>query len=220
MYESIVTILASLAASGGLTATVVWLARSWISERLRNSIKHEYDQKLESFRAALKADYDANFERLRTELRIDAFRQETRFADLHARRAETIADTFATLRHLRSAIQRYVTDLHYERQESLDELRQEAATAFQKFEACFLPREIFLPMATADKIDGLRRKLFGIAKVFQHGVEAGEDQKTGKDSWGEANDLMEDEANPIFEELKIEMRQLLGDEPTQREGAT
>jgi hypothetical protein len=212
--------LASLAGSGALTATVVWFARSWISERLRNSIKHEYDQKLEAFRAALKAEHDANFERLRTDLRIDAFRQQTRFADLHTRRAETIADTFATLRKLRSAIQRYVTEIDFAREQSREELRQEAATAFQEFEACFLPREIFLPMPTAEKIDGLRRKLFHVAKTFQYGVERGEDEKTGKDSWREANDLMGIEANPILEELKVEMRELLGDQPTQNGGAT
>ncbi len=41
--------------SGGVTgALVVWLAREWISVRLKDSIKHEYNTKLEQFKEELK----------------------------------------------------------------------------------------------------------------------------------------------------------------------
>ncbi len=37
--------------SGGVSgAVLVWLAKGWISERLRESIKYEYAEKLESYR--------------------------------------------------------------------------------------------------------------------------------------------------------------------------
>lgn len=54
--EVAVSILASLAASGALTAALVFLSKTWISERVKNAIKHEYDQKLETFRANIRAD--------------------------------------------------------------------------------------------------------------------------------------------------------------------
>lgn len=41
--------------SGGLSgAIIVWLSREWISTRLKNSIKHEYDAKLETIKDEFK----------------------------------------------------------------------------------------------------------------------------------------------------------------------
>ena len=39
-----------------MIATFVWLARKWISTRLKESIQHEYDQKLEAYKSQLKAE--------------------------------------------------------------------------------------------------------------------------------------------------------------------
>jgi len=50
MNEIVISVLASIAASGALVGVLVWLSKEWISARLRSSIQHEYDQKLETFR--------------------------------------------------------------------------------------------------------------------------------------------------------------------------
>jgi len=41
-----------------LSGAVIWFARNWISEKLKNSIKHEYDQKLVALNAELKSQAD------------------------------------------------------------------------------------------------------------------------------------------------------------------
>src|SRR3989442_718317 len=56
--EFALTVLASAGASAVLSGVGVWLAREWISERLRRSIQHEYDQKLASLNAQLRAETD------------------------------------------------------------------------------------------------------------------------------------------------------------------
>lgn len=56
--EFALTVLASAGASAVLSGLGVWLAREWISERLRRSIQHEYDQKLASLNAQLRAETD------------------------------------------------------------------------------------------------------------------------------------------------------------------
>ncbi|MGD2109207.1 MAG: hypothetical protein PVI86_07430 [Phycisphaerae bacterium] len=66
------TILMSITASGALTGALLWLTKSWISERLRNSIRHEYDQKLAAYQAQLKGEHDTQLERLRANLQIAA----------------------------------------------------------------------------------------------------------------------------------------------------
>ena len=40
---------------------VIWLFREWISARLKASIQHEYDQKLETHKASLKSQNEASF---------------------------------------------------------------------------------------------------------------------------------------------------------------
>lgn len=65
--------------SGGLGGgLLVWLLRSWISERLKQSVRHEYSQKLETHKAELKAEYEKQLELYRVELnsRMEAIRHQ------------------------------------------------------------------------------------------------------------------------------------------------
>lgn len=56
LYSFITTLLASAAVSSTLTAAIIWIGRTWISERLRQSIQHEYDQKLAYLNSELKSE--------------------------------------------------------------------------------------------------------------------------------------------------------------------
>lgn len=67
MSDYALTIISSVAASGLLSLTLVWLLRHWIATRLRASIEHEYARKLESYKAALQAEHNVAIERLRSE---------------------------------------------------------------------------------------------------------------------------------------------------------
>jgi hypothetical protein len=66
--DFVMTVLASATVSGALTAALVWLAKSWIGERIKGAIQHEYNQKLESHKAQLKVQYDRDLEQLKSEL--------------------------------------------------------------------------------------------------------------------------------------------------------
>ena len=48
----------NIIASTTVVGIVAWLAREWISSRLKASIQHEYDQKLEAHKAHLKSEND------------------------------------------------------------------------------------------------------------------------------------------------------------------
>ena len=58
MDSVVINILASITASGALVSLLIWLSKEWISTRLKTSIQHEYDQKLESLKSQLKAQSD------------------------------------------------------------------------------------------------------------------------------------------------------------------
>ncbi len=84
--------------SGGLTGcTVVFLLRSWITERLQQSIQHEYQTKLETHKNDLQKETSREIEELRTHMQILARQTEITFAALHAKRAKIIAGLFERL---------------------------------------------------------------------------------------------------------------------------
>lgn len=78
--------------SGGATgAILVYLLRGWISERLQQSIRHEYSQKLENHKAELNTriqaiQHENQLQQLRTSLFFD--HQRNAFADFLAKVAE------------------------------------------------------------------------------------------------------------------------------------
>ena len=45
---------------------IVFLARNWISQRIKSAIEHEYAEKLEKFRARLKAEHEIALEKIKT----------------------------------------------------------------------------------------------------------------------------------------------------------
>jgi len=65
MRDVILSIVSSLTLSGLLAAAVVFLARSWISQRLRSAIENEYARKLETYKARLSAEQELALERLK-----------------------------------------------------------------------------------------------------------------------------------------------------------
>jgi hypothetical protein len=62
------TVLSSAVVSSALVTLLLWLFQSLISERLKNAIKFEYDQKIEELKSAIKFEYDRKMEHLNVEL--------------------------------------------------------------------------------------------------------------------------------------------------------
>lgn len=58
LHTFVLSVLSAVGVSTAAALAVVWLARNWIGERLRQSIKHEYDQKLVALNAELQARSD------------------------------------------------------------------------------------------------------------------------------------------------------------------
>ena len=70
--DLVTSIIASVTASSALAGIVIWLSREWISARLKTSIQHEYDQKLEAHKAHLKAENEVALLKLTTGLEREA----------------------------------------------------------------------------------------------------------------------------------------------------
>jgi hypothetical protein len=68
----LITFLSSAGASTVLAGVLVFLSRNWLSERLRHSIKHEYDLKLTHLNNELKAESEKNVILLKTSIEREA----------------------------------------------------------------------------------------------------------------------------------------------------
>jgi hypothetical protein len=69
MIRDVVSTLITSATTSGL---VIWLSKEWISARLKASIEHEYDKKLETHKAQLKAAQELAILNIKTSLASEA----------------------------------------------------------------------------------------------------------------------------------------------------
>ena len=208
-------VFSSLVTSSVLTATLLWLTKTWIGERVKNDIKYQYDQKLETHKAELKSTQDVAIEQLRSELRKTAYEHEIRFARLHERRAEVVAETYARLHELVTCVADYVKVIEFSSDPPHEERRKLVDAARDEFSKFYRPNRIFLPCEAESRIDEFVTGLLRVARNFARGVEGGMDEKTGRDSWDDADDGMESKAKPLLADLKSQFRYLLGDHETQ-----
>jgi hypothetical protein len=63
--DSIITLVSSVTVSGLLTAALIFLSKSWIAQRLKSAIEHEYAEKLATYQAQLRAEHEVALEKIK-----------------------------------------------------------------------------------------------------------------------------------------------------------
>lgn len=225
MTDFLVTIISSAAVSAALGALLIWLTKSWIGERLRNSIRAEYDTKLESHRAQIKAEYDkqiethkaqlksqsdVELEKLKASLSIAAAERSTTFQRLHERRVEVIEKTYAGLRNLHSCVTEYVAIVEFGGTPTREERRKKTADAFYHFNPYFTQHQIFLPKRVADLIQQANNELLQMTNRFTFMVDMAKNTPN-VDEWMKITDRLDKEFKAALVGLENELRQALGD---------
>jgi hypothetical protein len=196
--------------SATVSGLLIWLMREWISERLKNAIKHEYDQKLETHKAQLKAQSDVEIEKLRSQLTITATEHEVRFSSLHEKRAKIIAETYALLKLLFVLLRDYEMRFQAVVDDPSRERRESVTAAYRKFHDYYITKVIFFPKDTAKKLDDIDSQLLINYNKFMGTVE----MSKGSDinSWIQNVKEVEEEIKTALNELEDEFRRILGDE--------
>jgi hypothetical protein len=224
--EYVTTLLSSAAVTVVLTGTLFWLLKNWLSERLRTSIKHEYDVLLESHKAQLLTAFNAEnethkarlhaenaaaTERLKAELSIAAAERQIRFARLHEKVADSVAEMYSRLSTFAISLERYTSVLETPTMGSKEERRLAMAEALREFDEYFRKHELYIPKELANRIKTFVEKLHGMAVEFMVGVEQGGDNRyADRDTWVKVDKELRGEARPLLEGLKDEFRGLLG----------
>jgi hypothetical protein len=219
-----VTVISSAAVSAMLSGLLLWLTKTWVSERLKNAIKAEYDTKLESHKAQLKSEYDTKLEshkselkaksdleleRLKSNLSIAASQRNTAFSQLQTRRVDVIANTYAKLMKLHDAVANYVKAFESSGERPREDRRKDAIEASLDFTPYYSQNQIFLSQEAAHAIQRVNQDLIGIANRFLYTVDL---QKIPDAmAWVKITEQFEGSVKEAIEALEKQLRHLLGD---------
>jgi hypothetical protein len=196
-------IVTSILSSGGVSAIIGF----WI----KTTIKHEYDVRLEAYKAQVRAEADSTLERLKADLQITANEHHVRYSKIFETQAQIISETYGKLIALRNAVARYVHPVSVENTPTLEERRKVVAAAHTDFQQYFEPRELFLPDETAKQIQEFSGKLHRTAFEFLYTVESDVGRHKNKiEHWKEAWDFVEKDIPQLLGRLKSDFRDRLG----------
>ncbi len=211
MEEFVLAVLSSTAASTILVGGLAWLNRSWLSERLKQSIQAEYSQKLETHKAQLKGQNALEMERLRASLRVAAAERSVKFSRLHEKRADVVAETYRLLHETYTAVCDYTKVFEPAGGAPRDERRRTAAAAHEELRKYYPPKLIFLPEALAAQVEHIDRELVSSFNRFAIMVE-GDGAENRTREWFEVSSHLQNEIKETLAQLANEFRSALGDE--------
>jgi hypothetical protein len=214
-------------AGAGLTVLAL---RTWISERIKSSIKAEYDERIETLKAQLKSEYDqklethkaqlkaqsdVEIEQLKSRLSVAAAQQQVRFSRLHEKRAEVITEVYASLNSLLGAVAEYTAVFEPAGIPPREERAKKSVEALNKFMVLYRDNRIFIPRPTTVKLDQIQSAIRGAFIEFQWGVDyvARSTRQSGDtDKWQKVSQTLEDVSKVALIELEDDLRRLLGEE--------
>ncbi len=216
MPPDILTILSSVGVSSLISAAIIFLARNWVSERIKGAIQNEYNEKLETHKAQLKAQNDTALENFKAKLQIAANDRGIRLGAVFVRVVDTVEGTHSRLIAFHDAVGRFTSIFEYESDGTKEERRKTVAEKYGDFLDYYRPRKPLLPKSTVQRIDDFRTKLNQSALDFMWGVEKGGDArklqrgKEDPDTWMKTHKFMTEEVPGILEVLEDDMRKILG----------
>jgi hypothetical protein len=168
--ENIFIYLSSVISSGLVSSAVLFVGKTWISERLKNAIKGEYDEKLETHKAQLKREYDREIEHLKAQLQIAAAERGFRFSHVFEQAAKTIATIYGKLLELHKAVEDYTQIMEPPGNPNRKELAQSLKVKSDEFFQYYRPNKIYIPKATAEKIRLFSNALHSLVLNFNMAV--------------------------------------------------
>lgn len=199
--------------SAAFGAFASWLTHLYFSEKIKGRIKSEYDEKLETHKAQLKAQADVEIEKLKNELSIAAAKTQFQFSKLHEKRAEIIAEVYASLREAITCLSEYTKVFEPVGGTSRDERRKNAMDAANAFAKLYAANQIFIPESAAGKLDEINQELKSAFLQFAYEVDVMPSRAMNHTrTWVEVSEKVAKLSKIALRELERDFRSLLGDE--------
>ena len=185
----------SSTAGGAVAGLFIWFWKTWISEKIKGQIKHEHDLEIE---------------RIKSVLGIATAERQFLFSRLHEKRADVIAEVYASLKEAISATNAHVGSLKIDKGER-EKARHTARGAIDAFVKLHDRKRLFLPQSTAKTLDNI---IYELEMSFNLHVAADLDLGDTKDQseqWWKAIERLDRLSDKAVKELEHEFRSLLGE---------
>ncbi|WP_456325669.1 hypothetical protein [Desulfonauticus submarinus] len=148
--------LSTILSSGIFGVIIGVILKTWFTERLSQSIKHEYDKELENFK---------------NKLQIEAYKRNIEYSRIHEKRLEIISELAGKMYSLHQALTQYVSVFEWEDGPTKKERRKMVVETLGDFLKFYRPKKLFLPENTVEKIDSFIKRLNDTAFKFMRNVE-------------------------------------------------
>jgi hypothetical protein len=202
------SILTSFGGNAALLLALAFLIKTVISSRL--------SQEADAFRIQLRAQADVEIERLKSALQVAATEHQVRFAKLHEKRAEVIAELYRLLLDVpTSALKFILTDMRDPTQAENAHKKVFELYSFISLNRIYLPGSV---CGLLDNFEGKLRHSVTFVEIYWTRIEnpSPETVKQQNKVMLEACQALETDLPAIRKELETEFRILLGVEVPQR----
>jgi len=170
----------------------------------KNLFSQFLSRDLEGYKAKLQAEHSREIERLKADIRTTAFEHETRFARLHDKRVQVIAELYKLLAQTATAFETWIAPLSLA-PKPLAEMAKDAANAANAFFEFFDQNQIYLDEKLCSLILQMREVFNRAWANFGAGFE-----KPRPKEWMETWEAFQRDIPPLRIEIERRVRALLG----------
>jgi len=207
---------------GGLAgAALAWLMRGWISERLKQSIKSEYDTELENLKANLKRDNDVYLAELSAKhaearqifdhnLQLARLEHQVKFAGTYQEILKAIKGIHAKLIELQQAVNAYTNIFEFANDDSKEERREKVGQLITGFWEAFNPNRIFFSETLDEEIVTYVQFVTNKSIEFMTKVEKQSDNLDNIDDWNRINLEAKELWSTALKSIRLQFRSILG----------
>jgi hypothetical protein len=153
-----------------------------------------------------------SIEKYRAGLKSEGYEHEVRFARLHERRVDVVAEMYGRLVRAEEAITAYVHPLELAGGPSKDELSVPAQESYDAFVSHFKENRIWFDRDLEAQVDDYMARLHqaGISFTLYRRHEGRRLEESYFEKWGEAWNVVDKETPPLRRAIEGRMREMLG----------
>ena len=205
-WQALVTTLGSV---GIGVAALAWLVRALV--------QHWLSRGLDRFKEQLRSDHQHALEKLRADLQRVTFEHQTRFSQLHLKRAEVIAELYEKLIDAERLNRRLALTFSEVGTKEAAHDYFEASTATREFLNFYKRNEIYFDDTLCSKLGEFHGQLQGVLFTWlPYFGPFSEDTEPSKEFVDETSKIM-DKAPQIRNQIKASFRDILGGVARERE---
>lgn len=208
MQDFILQFIVSSVVSIGFTSFLVYLVKSYLSEKIKSQIKYEYDLKLDVHKNELLREANQELEELKASLKIAEIKSNIKLTWLHDKQAETIEVVHQYMWELFNALQDYTTIFQAMNQNEKDSKRLVVANKLDQIRKYKQLKLLYLTGDLSVKIDDALNEIQETALLFMSKVE----QEVGREmlnKWQAIHNNVNSKIKLAIDDLVKEFRVIL-----------